>query len=316
MCRHGGAMPALTYPVDVTGLDRLGRRLALELALAEVAGGEDDGESVLTGRHFIFVFRDVSEQRGLEVSRREALQAQVDAERAKANFLATASHELRTPLNHIRGFTALLEAGIGGTLSDRQRDYVGDIGTDAGHLSEIVTDILSYAELAAGEELVAAAEVAAGDLVAQAVRELAGLAKARRVRIRIGGNGLDCPLRVDTAAMGRAMMHVLRNALQFCPVDGAVAVDVRRRPDAVTIAIADHGPGMETAALDRMLDAFGKGEDALVRSHGGLGIGLSLARACLQRHGGRLAIDSRLGKGTTVTFVLPVSEAAAVSSAA
>ncbi|MGF1625735.1 MAG: CHASE2 domain-containing protein [Alphaproteobacteria bacterium] len=317
MCRSGQAIPALAYPVDVAGIDCAGRRLALELALSEVAGGGGALDPALADRHFIFVFRDVSGQRALEASRREALHAQVEAERAKTAFLATASHELRTPLNHIRGFASLLAAGVGGALSDRQRSYVGDIDSAAGHLAETIIDILNYAELA-GSDAPASAEdvVAAAALVGGAVETLAGLAQARQVRVRIGGDGLEARLRVDAAAMARAVMHVLRNAIQFCPAGGVVVVEVRRRPGGVAIAIADHGPGMEQAAIARLLAPFGKAEEAFARSHGGLGIGLSLARACMERHGGPVDIESLPGMGTTVTLDLPQPEAIAISSAA
>jgi PAS domain S-box-containing protein len=319
---RGGGVPALRYPVDIEGLHATGAPLELELALAEVAtedaGGPDD-------QHTIYVFRDVSAQRQLEASRRLALEARLEAERAKSDFLSTASHELRTPLNHIKGFASLLAAGVGGGLSPKQTGYVADIDAAAGHLFELVTDILAYAEEGAPVQdsepsARRMAAVAVGDLLAAAQAMVARLAAERGIRIELTGDGLAAWLSVDQPAMVRALMHVLRNAVQFSPADGVVAVTARALPSRpggeawVEIVIADQGPGMTPRQIEHVLTAFGQVEGALARTHGGLGVGLSLARGCVERHGGRLSMASTPGQGTAVTFALPLAAAGAAAA--
>lgn len=314
---RGGDVPHLRFPVDIEGRRFDGAPLSLELALATVAGpelgatvGHQDDEDE---QFFIYVFHDVSAQRRLEASRRQALEAQIEAERAKADFLATASHELRTPLNHIQGFSSLLTAGVGGTLTEKQSEYVSDITTASHHLLELVTDILSYAQQADEEPPEAEETATVADLVAAARSQIEDLAGERQVRVRCSGDGKGVSVNVDRSNIERGLMHVLRNAIQFSPEAGEVTVTTRHAvaQGEVEIAIADNGPGMAPEQIEHVLGAFGQVESALSRSHGGLGIGLSIARISAERHGGRLAIDSEQGKGTIVRIVLPVSELAA-----
>ena len=314
---RGGDVSHLRFPLDVEGRHADGSALALELALATVAGpelgatvGHQDDEDE---QFYIYVFHDVSAQRQLEASRRQALEAQIEAERAKADFLATASHELRTPLNHIQGFSSLLTAGVGGTLSDKQSEYVSDIAAASHHLLELVTDILSYAEQAEEDPVGTMQVVAVADLLAAARSQVDELAEERQVHVAVSGNGKGAAVNVERSNFERGLMHVLRNAIQFSPVAGRVTVTAQQAParNEVKIAIADNGPGMAPEQIDHVLGAFGQVESAHSRSHGGLGIGLSIARVSAERHGGRLAIESVQKQGTIVTFVLPVRELAA-----
>lgn len=308
MTRPGGGVPELSYPVELEGIRSGGTAVELELSLADVGDDDDDANSsLISSRHFIAVFHDVTEQRWLESMRRLALQAQVDAERAKANFLATASHELRTPLNHIQGFSALLGAGIGGQLSEQQRGYVTDIETAAGNLFEIVTDILSYSEQANADSPLKLDDMTAATLIDAARGPVDSIAESRQVAVKVSGDSLGEILHVDRESMVRAVMHVLRNAVQFSPSDAQVEVSATQDPDqkGVTIAIADRGQGMSAEQIEHVLTEFGQVEGAHARSHGGLGVGLNLARACLERHGGTLLIESTVGEGTCVKLCIP-----------
>ncbi len=314
---RAGQVVDTRFPVDVEGMCADGTVLALELALSCVAGA--DARDAIDDQYFIYVFRDVSAQRQLEASRRQALEAQLEAERAKADFLATASHELRTPLNHIQGFTTLLASGVGGKPTDKQREYLADIDNAATHLLGLVTDILGYAEQSGGEpHEPERSDASVRDLLRTAEAEVAALAAERHVRISLQGSGLSCRLAVDREAMARAFMHVLRNAVQFSPADQTVQVTARpgRKDHMLEVAFSDRGKGMKADEIAHVLGAFGQVESALSRHHGGLGIGLSLARASTERHGGRLAIESAPGAGTTVTFALPLGERAAADAAA
>ncbi|MEZ5666902.1 MAG: CHASE2 domain-containing protein [Alphaproteobacteria bacterium] len=314
MMHDGGTVPGLQYPVDVVGVHADGSALELELALAGIGAEDGAADPLLETQYYIFVFRDVSEQRRLEAMRRLALEAQVEAERSKSDFLATASHELRTPLNHIIGFTSLLGEGVGGAVTDQQRDYLGNISTAAESLLQIVSDILSYAESGGRAFGEGWEDAPVPGLIDEACRKVSTLAAARRVALGVSRGDDDTVVAVDREAVVTALMHVIRNAVQFTPEGGQVAVAAARTADMVQILVVDHGPGLSRDEIARILRPFGQVEGALSRKHGGMGIGLNVVRTCMDHHGGKLALESEPGRGTTVTLELPLARPAAAGA--
>ncbi len=313
MVRTGSDVPRTRYPVDVTGTHADGSDLDLELALASIEAEQQPGREISRDRHYVFLFRDVSEKRRLETMRRFALESQVEAERSKADFLATASHELRTPLNHIKGFTSLLESGIAGALSEQQRDYVAHIETASDNLLEIVTDILNIAQ--AGQHATGAdvPRIAVGAILDAARSNLLTMAESRDVSLLVDrASDRVCALLVlgTPEELGRALMHVIRNAVQFSKPGGEVVVSAAVTDDepTVQIAVSDRGPGMTAEEIEQVLRPFGQLEAATSRHHGGMGIGLNVTRSCVERHGGRVTITSQPGSGTTVTLALRLAD--------
>lgn len=316
MTRSGGSVPPLNYPIEVAGVHQDGHLLELDLALASVGADGSLNPAELDERYTIHLFRDVSEQRRLEAMRRETLQAQVEAERSKADFLSTASHELRTPLNHIKGFTALLATGIGGEITDKQRSYLIDIDGAADHLTGIVTDILAMAQTA-GPDDGARRMVALAEIVEAARCQVSALAESRGVELRISSSVDEAMLMADCEGLERALMHLMRNAVQFSPPHDEVAVSCSSAAGGrVRIEISDRGLGMTDDELERVQELFGQLEGALSRSHGGLGIGLSVARTCIESHSGTLSLASEKGHGTTACIELPLAQPESRRSAA
>jgi signal transduction histidine kinase len=227
----------------------------------------------------------------------------------KSDFLASMSHELRTPLNAIIGFADVLAEGHAGPLDERQRGYVDDIAESGRHLLALINDILDLAKLDAGQFTLQREPVVAASLVELAVaRVTAGTDAGRRGVVLTWSCPDDLVVDVDHARIEQVLVNVVENAVKFTPDAGAVHVGVERRDGEVHVSVADTGIGIHPASRRSIFDAFQQGSEVPARD--GTGLGLALAKALVELHGGRIWVESEPGVGSTFTVALPVGLAA------
>jgi len=253
------------------------------------------------------MFRDVSTQRRAEEALMQAKEQAEAANRAKSDFLANMSHELRTPLNAILGFSQILSEGMLGPLGNsKYTEYCRDILASGRHLLALINDILDMAKVEAGkmaldEEWFDLEDSIDGALLL--VRE-----RAMQNGITIAKALPSPPPMVwgDTRRLRQVWINLLTNAVKFTGRDGRVDVNVSVSEDGrIAIAVSDTGIGIAATDIERVLQPFNQVANALSRGHEGTGLGLALTRSLVELHGGRLAIDSEVGIGTTVTVSLP-----------
>ncbi len=232
-----------------------------------------------------------------------------EAARMKTEFLNTMTHELKTPLNAIIGFADLLASGIPQPLPPEQRVHAQDI-LDAGRqLLALLSDILAYSRLDAGELKLEPAPV---DLAAFLPPRLAALraraqAKEQTFSIDFDPSAAGIVL-VDRDKLLQIVRQLVDNAIKFTPSGGAVALHVRRQGRWLEIAVIDNGIGIAAADQPRLFLPFVQLEGGLARSAGGVGLGLALARRLAQLHDGDILAQSTTGQGSTFTLRLPWRE--------
>jgi len=253
------------------------------------------------------MFRDVSSQRRAEEALMQAKDQAEAANRAKSDFLANMSHELRTPLNAILGFSQILSEGMLGPLGNaKYTEYCRDILASGRHLLALINDILDMAKVEAGKMALDEEWLDLEDSIDAAlllVRE-----RAAQGSIHLSKTLPKPPPTVwgDTRRLRQVWINLLTNAVKFTPAEGRVNVNVSVSEDGtIAIAVSDTGIGIAAADIERVLQPFSQVETALSRGHEGTGLGLALTRSLVELHGGRLAIDSEVGIGTTVTVILP-----------
>jgi signal transduction histidine kinase len=228
------------------------------------------------------------------------------ANRHKSEFLANMSHELRTPLNAIIGFSEVLQERLFGELNDKQAEYTDDILTSGRHLLSLINEILDLSKVEAGRmEL----EVATFDLPL-------AIDNARTfVRERATRHGITLDVEVDERLgdyvgderkIKQILLNLLSNAVKFTPEGGRIGINARQANGAVEISVTDTGIGIAPEDQPKIFEEFRQvGRDYAHKSEG-TGLGLTLAKKFVELHGGRIWVESEVGRGSKFTFSLPL----------
>jgi signal transduction histidine kinase len=273
---------------------------------------------VVVAAPIIFYARDViaqlkkSRARLDQMSRRLAISVEQaeHANRAKSAFLANMSHELRTPLNAIMGFSEVMkEEHLGPVQNARYLSYAGDIHSSGRYLLGIINDILDLSKIEAGKMSLENAEEFS---LRQSLEGSMGMVAALGEKYGVRVIGELPPAAVRLLAVERMirqiMINLLGNAIKFTPADGSVTVSGAATDDGgYAVIVQDTGIGMTEKEIEQALTPFGQVQNKLTARHSGTGLGLPLAKAMLELHGGTLAISSLPGRGTRIVLNFPAS---------
>jgi len=254
--------------------------------------------------------REVSERQAAQRDLRVARDQAMAANRAKSAFLANMSHELRTPLNAVLGYADLLEEDLAHENSDAQAADARRIRDAGTHLLSLINDILDLAKIESGGAQVFCEAIAIGDLVDQLVVTATPLARDHRNRLI-----LDCAADLgsmygDLRKTRQIVLNLLGNACKFTE-DGDIRLSVGRVVEDdrewIVFQVEDTGIGMSEDVRSRIFDPFAQADPSATRKHGGTGLGLAITRQLSELLGGRIAVDSQLGIGSTFRVHIPAA---------
>jgi signal transduction histidine kinase len=315
-----GFLPLLANPTvweglraTIVGLDeqRRGVETRIErtdgLVLDCAALPLPDGATLLT-------FFDATAGANVERALTERNDALVGAEKLRNDFVKHVSYELRTPLTNIIGFTQLLADGGAGPLNPKQLDYAGYIKSSSAALLAIINDILDLASIDAGALELRVEEVDVVEAMEAAAEGVQDRLSESNIDLRIVATDGVGSLRADGRRVRQVLFNLLSNAIGFSEAGQTVTLAAMRRGEEVVFKVSDRGRGIAPEALERVFDRFESHANG--SRHRGPGLGLSIVRALVELHGGRVTIDSALGEGTTVTCIFPVRAARRVASSA
>ena len=249
---------------------------------------------------------DITKDRRHEAGLLRAKKEAEVANRTKTEFLANMSHELRTPLNAIIGFAEIMREGVFGILPDRYKDYASDIVDSARHLLNIINEILDVSKSEIGQLELHESTFDLRVAIGSAMRLVNGRAMDAAISLRPTETETPMYVNADEQKVKQILLNILSNAVKFTPRDGTVEVSSEQDTDGLWIRVTDTGIGMTTEEIELAMAPFGQVESAFSRSHQGTGLGLPLAESMVELHGGRLTVESESGKGTTVSFNLPL----------
>ena len=268
----------------------------------------DDGQIIGASK----IARDISDKKvweqriteALEDTRRARHQAEV-ASRMKDEFLATVSHELRTPLTSIVGWVRMLRSGS--LPQERREQALEVIDRNVRSQAQLIEDLLDISRITMGKLRLDVRPVQPAAVINAAVESLMVAADARRVRIQTVLDSHAGPISGDFERLQQVVWNLLSNAIKFTPKGGRVQVVLERVNSHVEIRVADNGKGIPQEFLPFVFDRFSQAEGPSTRSHGGLGMGLAIAKAIIELHGGSISAYSEgEGKGTAFTVSIPV----------
>lgn len=237
------------------------------------------------------------------------------ANQAKSEFLANMSHELRTPLNAINGFSEIMAGEMFGPLGDaRYKGYANDILKSGQHLLSLINDVLDMAKIEAGKLTLHYEPVSLKEVCDDAVRLMRG--KALDAKLSLTVKAADMPdVEADHRGLRQVMLNLISNAVKFTPEGGNIVITVDPHgDDRARVAVTDNGIGIASEDLGRLAKPFEQVEGQHSKTTQGTGLGLALTKALIEQHHGKMVIDSQPGRGTTVSFDIPVRRPAATTA--
>jgi signal transduction histidine kinase len=274
----------------------------IETRLTGIASGDFSAHVDVTNRDELGTLAANVNQMNDELSR---LYSELETtSRHKSEFLANMSHELRTPLNAILGFTEVLREQMFGPVNRKQAEYLDDIHSSGQHLLSLINEVLDLSKVEAGQVELEIARFSMRDSLERGVVMVRERAMEGDVRIALDMDPEVDVVEGDERRIRQVIFNLLSNAVKFTPAGGAIDVHATRANGEVSVFIADTGPGIAPEDHERIFDEFQQGEAGVDRREG-TGLGLALSKRLVELHGGRIWVDSEIGKGSTFVFTLP-----------
>jgi signal transduction histidine kinase len=224
--------------------------------------------------------------------------------RHKSEFLANMSHELRTPLNAIIGFSQVMRERMVGDLTQKQEEYLDDVLSSGNHLLSLINDVLDLSKVEAGQVQLAIAPFSLRETLERGVVMVRDWAREDGVQVTLAADPHVDVVEGDERRIRQVVFNLLSNAVKFTCAGGSVDVASARRDGEVRVSVADTGPGIAPEDQERIFEEFQQTDLGAQRE--GTGLGLALSKRLIELHGGRIWVESELGKGSTFTFALPL----------
>ncbi|MCA9942514.1 MAG: GAF domain-containing protein [Anaerolineales bacterium] len=243
----------------------------------------------------VSIFRDITKE--------------VEVDKLKSEFVSTVSHELRTPMTSIKGYADLMLMGAAGPMTDPQIRYLQVIKNNADRLHMLVNDLLDISRIETGKTGLDLRPLDIPQIISQVVEgHLNGRIQHEVRTVKVATDiAPSLPLvNADHARITQVLTNLLDNALNYTPDNGQITVAAKATHSYVHISVKDTGIGIAKENQGKIFDRFYRAEDSEVQRIPGTGLGLAIVRSLIEMHGGRLKVESELGKGSTFTFNLPV----------
>ncbi len=230
-----------------------------------------------------------------------------EANRVKSEFLATMSHELRTPLNAIGGYAELLEMGVRGPITERQREDLQRIQASQRHLLGLINEVLNYAKLETGAVHYDVGDVAVRAVLTSAEALVAPQAQAKGLELVVNSCDEQLTVRADAEKLLQILANLLSNAVKFTGAGGRVTLWCGVEGESVLFRVNDTGIGVPGDKLGAIFEPFVQVRSDLTRTAEGTGLGLAISRDLARAMDGDLVVESTVGQGSTFTLTLPLS---------
>jgi len=239
-----------------------------------------------------------------------ANQRLAELDKMKSDFVSNVSHELRTPLTAIKGSTDNMIDGLTGELNEKQVRYLTRIKSNTDRLARLINELLDLARMEAGRIDLKPTDLSLVPLTKEAAESLRPMATEKLVDLEIASADASVTAWADRDKVTQVLMNIIGNAIKFTPPHGRVTVAVERNGAGwVQLSVTDTGPGIPAEETDKIFAKFYQAAQAGKQKTKGTGLGLAISKALVEMHGGRLWVESEVGKGSVFSFTLPAQQA-------
>ncbi|PYX69452.1 MAG: hypothetical protein DMG72_20840 [Acidobacteria bacterium] len=298
------------YSVRATSTGNRDEPDILIQAFNEMLGQIQEREGALQEAHRDLEQRVQARTAQLAAANKELELQNREVERAtqlKSQFLASMSHELRTPLNAIIGFSDLLAEKTAGHLTDKQGRFVGHVRDGAGHLLQLINDILDLSKIESGLLELRRESFSVSEAMPEVLSVIRPLAMAKKICIEHVGESLS--VCADRVRFKQILYNLLSNALKFTPEGGKVRVESSSDGTLACISVSDTGVGIRPEDQQLIFEEFRQAGETTRGVKEGTGLGLAITKRLVERQGGTVCVKSELGKGSCFSFTLPAGRA-------
>jgi PAS domain S-box-containing protein len=241
----------------------------------------------------VTVFRDITKE--------------VEADRAKSEFVSNVSHELRTPMTSIKGYTDLLHASAVGEVNAEQKRFLSIIKSNADRLTTLINDLLDISRTEAGRIELEFKPLQMGEIVLEVANSFRGQMESKGLEFLVDIPDNLGKVRGDRGRITQILTNLIANAYHYT-LEGSIKVSLSQVDNVLKVDVADTGIGIAPGDQGKIFDRFYRADNSLVQETTGTGLGLSIVKMFVEMHGGRVWVESEPGKGSTFTFVLPTIE--------
>ena len=271
--------------------------------------------AVIGGKECILaIARDITERKKAEEERlrlqqkKEQIELLKQADALKDQFFSILSHELRTPINIISGFGSILDDEVAGPLSEQQHQYLKKLLGASDTLLSLVNDLLDMSRMQAGKFSLNPRPIHFPEIVGHVLGNLGPLAKQKH-QLLLNEVSPELPLlTADGQRIEQVLLNLVNNAIKFTPEGGRIWLKAFVEKNSLRCEVHDDGGGISASDIPKLFAPFTQVDMTTTREKGGTGLGLSIAKAIVEAHGGRIGVDSEVGKGSNFWFTLPLEK--------
>ena len=235
----------------------------------------------------------------------EDITKEKEIDRMKSELISNVSHELRTPLTTIKEGISLVFDGSLGTINADQKASLAIAKQDIDRLARLINDLLDISKIEAGRMEVKKSSVVISSLAEEVLFSFQNQAGKKHIRLKTRLNRTLPPLYIDPDKISQVLANLISNGIKFTPENGSITVGVKDKGKEVEISVADTGVGISQDNIARLFDRFSQFNRVYGPGERGTGLGLAISKEIVEMHGGRISVESEVGKGSTFTFSLP-----------
>jgi PAS domain S-box-containing protein len=232
-----------------------------------------------------------------------------EANRLKSEFLANMSHDLRTPLNAIIGFSELMIDEAPGKVNEQQRQCLDDILSSGQHLLTLINEVLDLSKIESGKTELKLIDIDLAEVIDSLAKTMTPIITPRKQSLEVEVEKRLPPVSADEAKLKEVLLNLMDNSSKFTPEGGKLKVEAITKDGWCQICVIDNGIGIKKEDQERVFEPFAQLDNPVTMGKGGTGLGLALVKQIVQRHGGRIWIESEYEKGSRFTFTLPLATA-------